>query len=224
MDDRRFKVKSRERAVNFTKRFRLSDRDAQPQLRDLHCLTRAQNVRPERRQHLRTEKQPSPLARHAQPGHIGIAELFPAHSRSSASRCRRDSSRPAACCSTRTRTGRGSASSSAIGMPSEIVCPARKSAAKPLRNPRPHAGALPYRPYAAQRRDSRSRAPARHGAARGCGHRCRPRSCCPPRAGWRGQSGRPPPARASCPASGAGACRAAAGYRSDRADRSRAQG
>jgi len=40
--------------------------------------TGAQNMRPERRQHLRAEKQPSPLARHAQPGHIGIAEPFPA--------------------------------------------------------------------------------------------------------------------------------------------------
>ena len=64
--------------MNFTKRFRLSDRDAQPQFRELRCLTGAQNMRPERRQHLRAEKQPSPLARHAQPGHIGIAELFPA--------------------------------------------------------------------------------------------------------------------------------------------------
>ena len=55
MDDRRFKAKSGERAVNFTKRFRHADRDAQPQLRDLRRLTRTQNVRPERRQRLRAE-------------------------------------------------------------------------------------------------------------------------------------------------------------------------
>ena len=62
--------------MNFTKRFRHADRDAQPQLRDLRRLTRTQNVRPERRQRLRAEKQPPLLARHAQAGHIGIAEPF----------------------------------------------------------------------------------------------------------------------------------------------------
>ena len=63
--------------MNFTKRFRHADRDAQPQLRDLRRLTRTQNVRPERRQRLRAEKQPTLLARHAQAGHIGIAKPFP---------------------------------------------------------------------------------------------------------------------------------------------------
>ena len=77
MDDRRFKAKSGERAVNFTKRFRHADRDAQPQLRDLRRLTRTQNVRPERRQCLRAEKQPTLLARHTHAGHIGIAKPFP---------------------------------------------------------------------------------------------------------------------------------------------------
>ena len=64
--------------MNFTKRFRHADRDAQPKLRDLRCLTGAQNMRPERRQRLRAEKQPPLLARHAKAGHIGIADALPA--------------------------------------------------------------------------------------------------------------------------------------------------
>ena len=64
--------------MNFTKRFRHPHREAHAELRDLRRLTGDERIRPERRPPLRAEKEPSLLARHAQAGHVGIAESFPA--------------------------------------------------------------------------------------------------------------------------------------------------